>query len=366
MSSAALVFLLILLAAAFLSLFGFSIARKLCAAAREKRAVLDREKIKAGIDKLTALGEEEFSAGLEEFAKELAGNGRDSLAHADDCLLEALEQPGRKKQERLIAIAKGLDFPADCLNQIRSGKTELVAHGSRRAGLYQLGDAAGDMVAALDILSREVQFEILMGLARIGDADALQQAFEKIKDNIAINERAAIEILAAFPAGKNKKKLFRSMIRSDAPYIASLFIKAMDRDIVKPLQKEVVSILGEGGKEERISAVKALAVLGANAPPQELINALSDKEWEVRALAAKALGPVLTPEASYALFMALGDNQWWVRQNAASSLIGHPNYEALFILAAETGDEYTKDSILSVLENGNNPLLLKSIRILVA
>jgi HEAT repeat protein len=127
---------------------------------------------------------------------------------------------------------------------------------------------------------------------------------------------------------------------------------------------EITGVLSEGAKEIRAAAVRSLGTLGPDAPAADLVKALDDPYWEVRAIAAKALGPVMTAESDMALYKALFDQQWWVRQNAAGSLLSHPNYESLFVLAAESGDEYTRDSIISALEDGSNPVFLRSLKVM--
>jgi HEAT repeat protein len=120
----------------------------------------------------------------------------------------------------------------------------------------------------------------------------------------------------------------------------------------------LIELLDHEDKGVRTSVLRGLSTLGAEAPEKELIKVLlQDNEWEVRSLAAKALGPIKNSLSSRALFRALNDRQWWVRQNAANALIGHPGADDLFILAADTGDKYCIDSIVSVLENvGKNDL----------
>jgi len=366
MSSIALAFLLSLLAVSFCFFLVFNIFRKLNTIFSTEHTSKAREQVKSRIENFLPKPENEFNEGLEEFVRDSRRNSGNYRAVVDDYLLKALELPNPENRERLIAIARRLDFLSECQTQIRSRSLGISALGSRRAGLYDFTETVEDMVAALDVLSSENQFEILMALTRIGDADALSRAFERIKTHIIINERAVIEILSAFPGREKKLELFRNMIHGDIEYITVLFLKAADREMVQVLLNDIITVLHDGNMEIRAAAVRALSTLCREAPVDELIRALEDNDWEVRSLAAKALEPVITGEASNALYRALFDQQWWVRQNAANALLKHPGYEVLFILAAESGDEYTRDSIISALENEGNPLLLRDIRIMSA
>ncbi|MCL2319812.1 MAG: HEAT repeat domain-containing protein [Treponema sp.] len=366
MTSAAIVFLLSVLGVIVLFLFVFFAARKLLAANEVKRALETREALTLAIGEFAKKGGSGFDAGIDEFVRGIQEKSQGHRAAADEVLLRALELPDAKYREHYLAIARRLDFPAECLAQVKSKNPGVSAMGCRRAGLYNVTEAADDMVAALDILSSENQFEILLGLSRLGAAEALMQAFEKIQDNIVISERALIEIISQFPKGKEKTKLYRSIIQSGMNSVIALFLKAADKDIARELNTDIVKVLEKGDKESRAAAVRCFSTLGADAPADELIVAMSDKDWEVRAIAARALSTIQDYGAARALYFALFDLQWWVRQNAANSLMNHPGYEILFVLAAEAGDEYARDSIISALENGGSPILLRSIRVLAA
>jgi hypothetical protein len=367
MSNTALAFLLTTLFGSFISLLIFNVFRKVQMSIREKSRLELREAISKKIDNLIVTKESKFNKGLEDFVRNAAGKGRNFFSTVDEYLLDLLELayasrlPGPKSRERIITIAQRMDFPAECMAQIRDRNPRVSAIGSRRAGLYMLSEAVDDMIAALDNLSSENQFEILMGLTRIGMAEPMLRAFEKIKNNVIINERAVIEILCGFPSGREKEHLFRKMIFGDADYITALFLKAMNAEMVELLTSDIRVVMYNGNKEVRIAAVRALAALGSSAPAEDLMRALDDSDWEVRAMAAKALGSIQTTEASKALFGSLQDQQWWVRQNSANALLNHPGYEVLFILAAEIGEKYILDSIIGALDNGRNPFLVKSL-----
>ena len=374
MLNPALIILLFLLLASFMALLIVGVSRKIHMDAQEKQNRKNKNNIKLMLDKFITKADEEYNEGLTEFIRYAGDKDENFLAALDEYLLDVLEQAessgaeyqDTKYPERLIAIAGQLDFSSECVAQIRSHNTRISALGCRRAGLYKVMDAITIMEAALVFFSGENQYEILLALARIGRADVMQSAFAKIKNNILINERGIIEILSAFPECEEKKILFRNMIRGDTDYIAALFLKAADRKMTEELMADITQVLETGNKEVRAAAVRSLSTLGEEAPVGILIRALEDRDWEVRALAAKALDPIKTPEVSSALYNALFDQQWWVRQNAARALASHPGYEALFVLAAESGDEYVRDSIVSALENGISPVLLRALKIMVA
>ena len=360
-----LILLFFLLLGASTILIIFIVINKLLMASRSKELAKNIVSITEGIDTFITRSDDDFRIALDKFYINAVARGKAFINAVDSYLLSSLETPDLRHKDRFISIANRFNFPANSLAQIKSGNIRVIALGSRRAGLYNYQEAVDEMIIALEILSSENQFEILMGLARIGKAEDMQRAFEKIKDSILVNERAVIAILGAFPKGEEKRILFRNMIHCDTDYVSALFLKSMDRGMAGEMMEDIISVFTIGSDEIRVSAIQAFASLGEDAPEGILIKALEDSDWEVRALAAKALGQIKTKESSAALYKALFDQQWWIRQNVAHALLGHPGFETLFVLAAESGDEYTKDSIISVLENANNPALLRAIKRMV-
>ena len=361
-----LIMLLYGLAAAFFLLFIIGLLRNLGMRSREKHSIKDSDAIKSSINKFIGGTEKEYRTGLLVFIRETLDNNHIYRSMVDKFLLETLENPDLDNRQRFIAVAIHLGFPAECLAQVKSWNPGITALGSRRAGLYNIKEAVKDMESALDSFSSENQFEILMALARMGGAETLQRAFEKISNRVLVNERGIIQILSVFPDGEEKQTLFKRMIHGNTEYLAALFLKAVTADIAGALAADIEMVFGQGGKEVRASAVRAIASLGNEAPAQMLVEAMEDKDWEVRALAAKALGPVSEDKTSMALYLALYDLQWWVRQNAANALAKHHGYETLFILAAESGDKYARDSVIAALGNGANPALLESLKMMAA
>ena len=369
MAGIALIFLLSIMIAAFVFLPVFNIVRKIRSAGLAKKISGYRNGIMLKIENILSVSETELKDVLDDFTKDARNREKGYIDTLDDYLLYVLEiLEINENRDRLVAIARMLDFSLDCVNQIKNKDPGISARGARRAGLYMVIDAAGEMMAALNIISSENQFEILTGLARFGRADLMQKAFEKISKNVLLNDRAVTEILSVFPMGDEKITLFRNMIRTDSDYISALFLKAISKDmpLALSLSDDIKTVLRERSKEVRAAAVRGLSALGASLPQNEIIAALEDHDWEVRAIAAKALRNAKQPESSLALYKALYDQQWWVRQNAANALMTHADFEPLFILAAESGDEYTRDSIIAALENGGNPVLLRSIKRMAA
>ena len=365
-----IIFFLSLTSVFSLVIAGFS--RRLCLDTHHKQNRKNKECGESKLNEFMNGTNEEYFSGLNEFINDTLGKDSNYLAAVDEYLLETLDnldsQENRRSgnRRRYVNIAAQLSFPSEGFFQAGSRNREVSAIGSKGIGFFNVIKEENNTESALDFFSGDSQYEFLMNLAHTGKAEDMERALETLMDTLLIDDREIIEILSAFPEGDEKKILFYRMIGGNNSHLASLFLKAANRQITEELINEILLAFHEGNKEIRAAAIKSFSTLGKDVPVTILINAMNDRDWEVRALAAKALGAVKTPEASSALFRALYDRQWWVRQNAAAALTMHPGYEPLFILAAESGDAYVRDSIYTVLENGVSPVLLRSIRTLVA
>jgi len=349
-------------AAILAGLYIFVIYSKIAQAHRTKVQVTYTQTIRPAVEDLSTAPDADYSELHQTYVAVARKNMKKKAYHTalEAILLEYLEESGQERRQRVLKIAYDLELPCLCLAQIESRNNRNVAFGCRKAGLYQYVEAVPRMLGALSILSSETQFQILMGLSRIGDVNAMCQAFNTISRYIMANERAVSEILEAFPG--NKQELFQRMIHSEEEYVAALFIKSLDRDVMKFLAGDITGILESGGKEMRIAAIKAIGSMDENIPIVQLREALTDEDWEVRAMAAKALGAQVDPEGGAALATALHDPEWWVRQNAAFALLSYPDCEELFLSMIETKDAYARDSIVNALESAEKSYILVKIQ----
>lgn len=341
-------------------LYVFAIFTKMSQNRRLKAEQIYRRAITADLDRLLMAPDADYNELFQAFVTDSLNNIKKKACRVmfDKVLLEYLEESGSERRQKLLALADALGYPALCMPQIKSRSSRNIASGCRKAGLYQYKEAIPHMLEALSILSGDTQFQILMGLSRLGDVEAMCQAFNAISRHTIVNERTVCEILEAFSG--DKYALYKLMIHCEEEYIAALFLKSLESDLAADLAGDIVDILNSGGKEVRIAAIKAIGKIKEIAPAYHLRKALRDDEWEVRAIAAKALGQLIDPDAGEALAAALHDPEWWVRQNAAASLLSYPACEELFASVMRTKDAYAWDSIVYALESAKRQdILLK-------
>ncbi|MCL2320330.1 MAG: HEAT repeat domain-containing protein, partial [Treponema sp.] len=285
--------------------------------------------------------------------------GKASLQTLEDMLLEILEYGDGQKKVRACTIAKYFSFPEKSLVMIKERLTGNIATGCRKAGLYRYEDAVGDILKALHIFSSEVQLQALMALARIGDAAAMVQAFDKIHRLILINERAVYEVLNTFTG--DRYELYKRMIHHQSDYLIHLFLKAIDEDIASRLIDDIIAVTKNGGMELLLTQLVAIGKSGDHKKIPLLVKALQDKNWEIRAMAAKTLGVLTGPEAIKPLVAAARDGEWWVRQNAVTSILAYPDCDKILAVIAKSGDKYAFDSMLYAIGKADRPELLAKI-----
>jgi len=349
--------ILVVLITVCAALFVSVIIIKLIQANMERNRKADIKNIKPILNKLLSDETVDFfknhTLGISKLNAKL--KKKTSLQTLEDVLLNILEDSNGETKVRVRTIAYHFGFPDKCLSMIRDRFTGNIAIGCRKAGLYQFEDAIPDILKALDILSGNTQYQALMALSRIGDANAMIQGFDKIYHLILVNERAINEILDTFPG--DRYKLFKNMIHHHSHYLARLFLKAMDKEIANALIKDIIPICRNGSKETRLAGLIAIGRAGGSEEIPILVRALNDTAWEIRAMAAKTLGVLTGPDAVTPLVNAACDREWWVRQNAVTSILAYPDCEKILISIAQTGDRFAYDSMLYILEKAGETKL---------
>lgn len=343
-------------------LFASVVGIKLIQTNRENKRKLAAKKINPPLRKLFSAETVDFFKNYEQHASKLLGRLTDkySLQTLENILLEILEASDGEIKVRARMLAYYFKFPEKSLLMIRDRLTGNIAIGCRKAGFYQYEEAIPDILKTLDIVSSNTQHQALMALARIGNTDALLQAFDKIHRLILVNERAVSEIINIFTG--DRYKLYKEMIHHPSVYLVRLFLKAIDREIANKLIEEIIAVYRTGDKETRLACIIAIGRSGNSGKTYMLIHALDDPEWEIRAVAAKTLGVMIDPDAVEPLAKAARDGEWWVRQNAVTAILAYPNREAILISIAQTGDRYSYDSMLYTLGKANKPELLTGVR----
>lgn len=336
----------------------FIIYTKMIQNRRNRLQQMHMTTIQHDLNKLLTIADSDYAHYLEEYltAIQLRVKNRSFRTALETALLDHLAEARQEDTQRLLAVAYALNFPSLCMSQIRSRSNRNVAFGSRKAGLFQYKEAIPFMLDALSIFSSDTQFQILMGLSRMGDVDAMETAYNKIGNYVMVNERSVYEIMEAFTG--DMRELCRRMIHCEMDFISALFLKSLDRDTAIALSEDIMDIIKSGGKEQRIAAIKAIALTEDGTYARHLLPTLEDSDWEVRAISARTLGKIKVPEVSGALSSAIYDSEWWVRQNAASSLLSYPDCEEIFTSVMDSKDSYAKDSVIFALENaGRNDML---------
>lgn len=357
----ALYILILTIFAILVILFLFVITSKYIQGRRYRMGLLLRETALPEINALLSMSEKDWEHSLPMGRVKQFTKKKLQRSIFEEILLELIEEDYQPQSARARTLAYRMELPPLCLAQIGSKNSTRIAHGCHKAGVYLYEKAIPVMLDTLNIFSSDVQIEILMAIAGIGDGKALADAFDRIKHMVLINERTVVEIMESFPG--DPVSLYRGLITHEEPYIAGLFLKAVDNASAKELLPEILTILDtQQNKEVHLAAVKALGKTNDPAVTPYLIEALSETEWEVRAVAARLLGFLTDPAAEAPLAKAICDREWWVRQNASKSILAYPNHEPLLEAILREGDSYARDSIFYALESTGKSALLERMK----
>ncbi|WP_238886308.1 HEAT repeat domain-containing protein [Clostridium sp. YIM B02551] len=223
-----------------------------------------------------------------------------------------------------------------------------VAHSCKNLGIFKNEAATEHLLKVLRIRSIDIRYNVLMALTKIGDKEALIEAFNILGNKFNLSERALTEIIDSFEG--DKLGLFNKMLDFPNVFVSTVFIKTTGGYMVPTLNENIARFINNENKEKRIAAIKAIGKTGDTRFMDQILNKLKDRNWEVRSAAAKALGAMRDERALDALINALSDSEWWVRYNSANSIIsikaGINKLRDIFM----SDDEFAKDSIVSALE----------------
>lgn len=229
------------------------------------------------------------------------------------------------------------------------------ALAAKRLGEFRYWKSAGALLKELKIVNSDVQYNILLALAKIGHEEYFVKAFENIDSKIVLSERSLIEIADSFEGNKNK--VYKCMVNCENSFIAGVFIKSVGNSKDMSLSNEISKYLFSENKELRIASVKAIGSICDENHLDTMIKLLDDVEWEVRAVTARALGNFKDNKILIPLAKALSDPQWYVRFNAATSILDHNEGMNVVSYVFEEEDKFAKDIIISAIENSSSNAL---------
>ena len=235
------------------------------------------------------------------------------------------------------------------LKNLKSKDHKKVALSCKILGEFRSKKTISPLLKVLDKKAPDIQYNALMALSKIGEAQALVTAFTKLNGNNILSERSLIEIVDSFEG--NKISLYYEMIFNEDPYISSIFIKSAGNYMDSALNDILVLFISEKNLARKIAAIKVIGQTFDIRFLDDLIECMKDEAWQVRSVTAKCLGKLEHDKALPALVSALNDKEWWVRYNSAQAIFMIPNgikeIEAVFLAQ----DAFAKDSLLSAMEN---------------
>lgn len=229
------------------------------------------------------------------------------------------------------------------------------ALAAKRLGEFRSWKSAGALLNELNTTNSDIQYNVLLALAKIGDEDYFIKAFENINSTVILSERSLIEIVDSFEGNKNK--VYKYMINFENSYIACVFIKSAGNYKDISLSDEISKYLSSENKELRIASVKAIGSICDERYLDTILKLLDDVEWEVRAVTARALGSFKDSKILIPLAKALSDAQWYVRFNAATSILYHDEGLNVVSYVFQGDDKFAKDIIISAIENSSGNTL---------
>lgn len=245
------------------------------------------------------------------------------------------------------------------VKKLKSKNLYKKALACKRLGEFRSKKAIPLLLEELDARYVDVSYNVFLALAKIGDEEAFIKAFRE-SNNIMLSERSLIEIVDSFEG--DKINIYKTMIKSNNSYVASIFIKSAGNFKDYSLTEEISYFLDDENKEKRIAAIKSIGEIGDAEYIGKIIPLLEDKDWEVRAVASKSLGMFGEKIVIAPLMKALSDSQWFVRYNAANSILDVDNDFTYLLDIFQGEDRFAKDIMLSTIENRGKMEVINSFK----
>ncbi|WP_162805786.1 HEAT repeat domain-containing protein [Sporosarcina sp. PTS2304] len=221
----------------------------------------------------------------------------------------------------------------------------------RKIGDLRIYSTEADLYKLHTIPNNEVLYNVLLALAKLGDAERLIKILVVDSNKINLSFRSIIEVIEQFNGSEEaKESLIKQAIEESDEYVKAILIKAAASGNYESLAETYIKYLESHTVGLRIACIRALSGLRNPDYEYDIINMLHDKEWEVRAAAAKGLGDFGTYRSYEPLANATRDGEWWVRNNAAHALVSLPGgkYYAQQLVGDE--DRYSREAIAAVME----------------
>lgn len=301
----------------FFSLF---IHKSVAINSKRKAVLLEQEiapKIDAIVEKLQS-GVSVHELDINQIKK--AKKNRIQRQIISDRIVEYLGNKDRPFGENVVALCENLGFVDDEIRHLMSNDNLVKAEAAKLLGEYRSRKAVTALVKEIVDDSDMLEYNILLALSRIGDADALIKAFNHLNSESEFSFHALVEIIDQFNGDKNI--LYPQMIKHKSEYVAIAFIRSAGQNKCYKIDNEIAEYLQHESKELRISAIKFLGEVGESKWVEDIANLLEDPEWEVRAIVIRIIGN-LSPNTSVnkKLINALNDDQWYVKNYAGASLL---------------------------------------------
>lgn len=253
-------------------------------------------------------------------------------------------------QKNIVKLSEEIGLVEYEIEELKSKDHFKRALAAKDLGELRIRKSAPTLLRTLNKESSDIQYHILMALAKIGDEGAFIAGFNKIgRRKLRLSERSLTEVIDSYEG--DKRTLYKEMIESSNVYLSTLFIKSAGNYMDIALSDLISKYLKDEYKDRRIAAIKAIGQSGDIRFINQIVEKLKDEEWEVRAAAAKSIGRIGGYENLDSLVDALGDREWWVRFNAARSILEIPQGTNKLAKVMEGQDRFAKDILISAMED---------------
>ena len=260
---------------------------------------------------------------------------------------------------RLVAFRMHLPEQA-FLKMKKSKYYNTIASECRKLGLYRYKDAIPVMFDKLEILSTDIQYQVLMACARMGAPKSFVKGLQQVFDHLLLSDRTLITIIKSYRG--DREVLHDAMMNQENGIVTATYFNSLEEAEIQQYSEEIVTYQHSEIIELRIAVINCLGKLEDDRYQEALIEGFQDESWEVRTRTAHVFGRQINQKAVPGLIEVASGEHWWARQSAINSILEYPNAQEILLQIIHKGDAYSYNNIRFALEREERLQLLQVIQ----
>ena len=279
----------------------------------------------------------------------------------EDQLLEVINSDQLILRDIARQIAYRLHLPEKAFHKVKTSRNNnIIATNGRKLGIYRYKESSDLLLEKLDILSTDIQYQVLMAFARMGAAEAFAQGLQKVFDHLMLNDRTLITIIKSYRG--DRRLLFDVIMKQSNKILKFTYLNALEPKEVQDHVQEILPYIKDEFMDLRLAAITSIGSILDRQYIDSLLRGFEDDSLVVRVRTALVFGNLICQEAVPGLIDVACGEHWWARQTAINSILAYPNAEEILTQVVLRHDSYAYSNVVYALERDDREDILASVK----